>query len=153
MFSPCCYSEIHFDIEKGNFNFLQVNIKETPEYEFRYTYIFWKALEFAKFKLNIAKKFKPAAIDNAFRIYFLIRDYTLFHAINTGNLRRVRTIINHHSERLNLHIKLKSEHTFISLLELAKRAKDRSLINGVEIYAIVINFLGPNFNMSSKLDL
>ena len=140
MFCPCCYSEIHFDIERGNFNFLQANIKEATEYEFRFRYVFWKPLEFAKFKLNIAKKFKPSAIDNASKIYSLVRDYTLFHAISDGNLIKVRNIINHHFEELDLNTTLTVDQISVSLFALAKMRKEGTSSNGWEIYSLLADF-------------
>jgi hypothetical protein len=153
LFSPCSYSEIHFDIERGNFRFLRTNIQTAQTNEFRYTYIFWKALEFAKFKLNVAKTFKPAAIDNASKIYSLVRDYTLFHAISDGDLKRVRNIINHHFEELNLNTTLTVDRVCISLFALAKMRKEGPASNGWEIYSLLADFENPQRDDLEEFDI
>ena len=140
MFCPHFYSEIHFDIQKGNFSFLRTNIQAAKSNEFNLRCIFWTPLEFAKFKLNIAKTFNKSAIDSASKIYFLVRDYTLFHAISDGNLIKVRNIINHHFEELDLNTTLTVDQISVSLFALAKMRKEGTSSNGWEIYSLLADF-------------
>ncbi len=131
---------IQRDILKKNLEKLEKDLISAPFYEFDEEYICWTPMEHAKLNLKHANMFHLETENLCKRIYHLVRDYTLFHAISNGELEIVNYIINHHFEELDLNRILAVERVHLSLFDLGKIQYECSSLNSAEIYSHLLTF-------------
>jgi hypothetical protein len=134
------YTPIHFNIKNGYTPSLERSLNIATSRDINRVFVFWNPLEYAKLHLNIAKCFYPERINTAQRIYELVRDYTLFHAISYGNLKRVKSILQYDSKNFDLNRKLAVRGITLSLYSLAQIGRNSDSKNGKIIFTILLHF-------------